>query len=663
VIRADRKEQPGLAARGRNLQAPPDLPTLPDVTATTTEVALSEQLAVGLDRLLRVSSIHAPSHPVIARMAAPVTASLQSLGALDGGVVLRIDDSGIELAGTTFPASHPAAARLRELLERGGVEGVEIAVDATSDALCELGRALRARSGALDPSREHGQLVLPPSLRILESRYGAARPSDSRRDVSRLLEEIFQGAFSKRGAADSTPGECIARPGREALAMARDTVAQVLDRMEADTASAAFEEQRAAIVRILSRMVRSAFSARNRISRGSLTVTRLFADMRDVLRSTSGDETASDLVECAISAAERVLLPLAAGRLSAGPVEEPRFAANPEGPAMESVARELERTLAAAAELDPEQLDCSAEHFSIALLVLGDSAPAGREQAVDRELLRAFAAVPEAERTVVLAEFVAASAGQHDPAPADRVLGRIARELRAQDPASFAATLSALVDALGPEGRAWLWPHVASELLLGLPPEARVVEEKLFAQFLALGSDELVRGSKRLLRMPCARGRPLPRVPRLVLEPPRVELYALYELVLALPESSGMDKLLIEAFRQHSSGSPVALAVAAVQPFDARARSLLKMLLQTRSGDLERRRELAAAAVQFLVDALSRVAPAQRGEPWVAAAVRALAALPGPASAEMLRRVRDERRWLVVPTWPAACRRHARSSR
>jgi hypothetical protein len=781
--------------------------------AAVPEMAPTEKLVVGLDRLLRICSVYSVDHPAVVRMAGPVVASLQALAPPGGSVKLRVsDEEGLEVADTLVGPTQPAAARLFELLESAGVEGFEIFREATVEHLYEVGRFLRTRPSGRVAEEGEEAAALPRTIRLVESRFGIGRNSGSRGEARRLLEEILHqlgvwargpgsdtgagpdagtgsgagagpgggpgrgpgagtgagGSGGAGGGADAATGAgtgdgtgtgagdgpgigaggglgsgagggggvgagaSVGRgggtgsggsagsgggagsgdgsgfgdgaagaesgvaveaeasgsvavaiegsgagsgagsgegsggpagsPRGTALAVVRRALRMVVAQIENEASGNLDPALRDSIVRLLTKVVRSVLEAPGELSRSSITVGRLLLQMREVLRKASGEETASAVVERALLAAEKHLLPNTVGRAPSPSFDETRPpAADADAEATMRIVRQIEEALATAGDFDPEQLACDDEFLAILLMLRCEAATGGPDPVVERELARALADLPDPRRCTSLVAFIASAGLGPDPAAADRTLSTIARALRRQDPVRFAVPLAEALDSLEPRRQVWLWPHVASELLLGLPPAAGETEEKLLAALLALPVGSLVEEASRLLRTSCARGGALENVVRRVLSPPLVELYDLYDSALTLPESSGIGELVLEAFRMHPPPLPAAKALSALPNLDGRARTLLRLLLAQRRGDEERRRELDQLAVRTLVDALVRHPPNQRDQLWVAEAVRALTALPSPESEALLRRVATEKRFFFLHSWPSRCRRIARS--
>lgn len=617
---------------------------------------------VVLDRLLRISAIYSAVHPAVARMAAPVVERLAALGAKEGCLLVAAGaDAGLEVGCAGVPATAPAAARLRALLDGAGIEGFELSAAASSDDLCELGRFLRTRPGA-DAEEPHDEPAgLPPTIRVVTSRFGAARSPRARGEIRRIVEQIVSAVLQPSDALDRTKaGGARGVVVRASLSVTRKVLLAVLSRIEEEAAGEIEPALRESIVRLLSGMVRSALDERADVTRGTLTVSRLLLEMREVLRRTSGEETATAVVERALTAAERLLLPVTAGHgAPIAPMATARPLSDPDAARAAAVVRRLEEAIAAAQALDAASFDCAAEHLGLVLHVRREGSIAGQEAAVDRELQKALAGASAAQQRAVLAGFIASASRMAEPERGDRVLIVVARALRQENAARFAELLVATLEELAPAECVWLWPHLASELLLGLPPGAAAVEEGLVAALLAAPARAFEADAGRLQRTLCARGGALPGVVRRIFGTLRVEFFALYEAALALPETSGIGELVLEAFRLRPPPLPAARALAVVPIMDGRARAVLRHLLQTKGSDAERRAELDAAAVRLLVDALARQPASQRGAQWVAEAVRVLTVLPGPEGAAMLRRVARERRWLLLPAWPGRCRRIA----
>ncbi|MDX2472592.1 MAG: hypothetical protein QNL91_02695, partial [Candidatus Krumholzibacteria bacterium] len=67
-------------------------------------------------------------------------------------------------------------------------------------------------------------------------------------------------------------------------------------------------------------------------------------------------------------------------------------------------------------------------------------------------------------------------------------------------------------------------------------------------------------------------------------------------------------------------------------------------------------------AILLLKSTLYRLPAERRGEPWVTEAIRWLGKLGTSKSRTVLKKILNEKKLLVIPAWPAACRDAARDA-
>src|SRR6185295_4576480 len=120
----------------------------------------------------------------------------------------------------------------------------------------------------------------------------------------------------------------------------------------------------------------------------------------------SGEETARIVVDRALASAEQLLLPLAEGRAGAALVDPSAiFPVEPDPPAMTDVLRRLEKLTNTEGALAAEGFDCGEEHLAILVHLRADVPALGQELAIDPQLVRALAAIPDAQRGAVIGGF------------------------------------------------------------------------------------------------------------------------------------------------------------------------------------------------------------------------------------------------------------------
>jgi hypothetical protein len=613
-------------------------------TALPTDAAASEEFAVSLDRLFRVATIYGATHPAIAQAAAPVLASVQRLaGPKNEAKVKLVDQGALDVAGTQLPKTFAAAQRLRERLERAGLSGVAVGVAVSPADLCALGDLLRRRPVQGDASDPDGTKSLPATIRPLASWFGI--PGEDGSATRARIEALVRKAF------ESHP------------------LAPPLLKTHGDIAFEAFELLRertepadATSLRSCVGALRTALEARAEKGIDQLTLLDLLREVREVLKAATGEATATAIVDAVLDFSEQYLLEGFAAKPGAKPLD---LLGARQDVVLERETQEVTRALGEAIGSAPvpaqSEFRCIAEYVSIQLQLLALACEPELLRAIESRLHAAFEQEGDREFDDALAGFVAEQCRDGEPARVDRSFAFLSGELRRGDPARFARLLAdglASGDARVVER---VWPHLANELVLGLPAEALGVERRLLDRLLETPPELFTSAAARVAQLACVRTE-LDGRPRLLFAPPRVELRLLFLALASVPDAKSFGALLLRELREAPLPLPGAQAFAALRHADDRERRFLLAFLR-QEGGANGAAALDRLAARTLVDALARLPVESRGEPWVVLAIGGLGALGSVEGDALLARVLSERRLFLFPTWPDVCRRKAREAR
>jgi hypothetical protein len=195
-----------------------------------------------------------------------------------------------------------------------------------------------------------------------------------------------------------------------------------------------------------------------------------------------------------------------------------------------------------------------------------------------------------------------------------------------------------------------LWVHLAQELLLSLGAQSDAVERRASRLLGQLDPEECDAAVAELAALPAIRSGTWNKS---TLAPMRRDLYGLYRALLRVGGPIADD--LAKSFAQRPPATSAAGAFLALRDDVRGARAWLeRFLAAARAGKEDA--ELLSHAGTILRTCLETLEAKRRAEPWVASAVAALRRLSSSGTDATLARIRGERRLLVLPGWPRACR-------
>lgn len=674
-------------------------------TAVTSNAAASEELAVALDRLFCAAAIYGSSHPTIESSAAAAVAAMKRLA--DAGVepVLRLAEDGeLDVAGGRLPATHAATHRLRDRLEHAGLNGIAFSPSVSVADLGALGNLLRRRPRAGAPGAIDGIVALPATIRPLESWFGI--PGVGSAATGPFIEELVGHAFEKRpiapallkehgevarrafelmrkqvlatdasgtthavDASDATyatgPGDATIPIGMSSSATSSTATSPLGSPKSAEPAR--FGGGREVALRACVGALKTVLESRAEKGIERVTLVDLLRDVREVLKAASGESTACAVVDAVLEASGQFLLEGFTDRSGPKPLKPVPPPLNPVDAA--AAAEDVAAALVAAVEPAPfpavGDFRCVAEYVSVQLHVLAKGSDADLARAIEVRLRAAFDDESGGELGDALAGFVRETIAAGDLARLDRAFAFLSCELRRRDRVRFAGLLAAVLEAAPdaelPKLVERLWPHLANELVLGLPGEALAVERRLFDALLRTPPALLSAGTPRVTPLGCCRAE-LDGSPRLLFSPMRGEFLLLFLAIANVPEAKSFLALLLRVLRESPPPLPGVEAFVVLRHGDDWVRRYLQAFLR-QEGGAGGAAQLDRLAARTLIDALSHQPVEARGEPWVAQAIVALGSLANPEGDALLERIVSERRLLLFPTWPDDCRRKAKAAR
>jgi hypothetical protein len=207
-----------------------------------------------------------------------------------------------------------------------------------------------------------------------------------------------------------------------------------------------------------------------------------------------------------------------------------------------------------------------------------------------------------------------------------------------------------------------LWPHLVNDLLLGLGPAPESAALNLWLKAGAADPVHVPDFASALSELSSSvSGEDSPGLRDLV----RIPVAKVVSVHGALMRSRLANRLgphLHRALLRNPDRDLTRLVLQALRDYDPKKRHLYVLLLDD-YGRSEPSPRLSWLAGEVIASAIDGLTSADRGETWVPEAVLGLPRLIGWDAEPLLRRILGDRRFLILPAWPAACRRAARTAR
>lgn len=313
---------------------------------------------------------------------------------------------------------------------------------------------------------------------------------------------------------------------------------------------------------------------------------------------------------------------------------------------LEALANSADRTVIAPAADRAEQL-------AVLLQLLLTTPDAAARAVIENRLREELPERPRRRERAVLLGALQKVLASGDAAAVDRLWPLLTPSLRRQTP--LGPLLLEVCRALPPASRSAIWPQVTNEILGGMEGEDVDTLRELSAWAGSLPEDAMRPELARLERLPALREG---AIARRLFQPPLAELRPVFAALLHGSRGETIAALLLEGLRAQPPPWPGAPALAFLRAQTARHRAFLAQWLRE-SGHDTHSPDLLATAGAIVGAGLRSLPRRQRHEPWVSEAVSSLGALPVAGAAELLTRIRREKRWRLLPAWPGPCRRAA----
>ena len=605
-------------------------------------------ILLAMDRLLTAGALYPEGH---GRFGAAVAEYRDAASSASGArpVVFEVDARVLRIQGEPIGPGQRGLERLLGLFDKLGILQVRIDADAPAVALHLLATRLLRQRREADANGHLKQAVfadLPAQVTVVPRTFRKRWSDDIDGRYLPVLETVLdeiEASFGDRAAGQAARGT-LERMFRVFLARSDEDGEATLCAPED---RAFFESMISSGPQALCRALRAIIARDGDL--GSLE--ELFDDSHEALASA------------AAQSALQLLLDAMAGSDRAREAEavEPEARRVDDDSAYTIPLAELQATFEAiAAESPPAAVLGAAdprEEISIhlAILALG-AAPAVARQAMaglwhaisrmrastDREFLR--------EKALSLLETA-------DTELLDLVLPRLAgpfRDRGVDDIADYWGSLA----AGSAERVALVWPHVVTELLRTEPETAMRGRSLLQSLATMLPPEAMLREASRFESLSTF----LPSsFNQALFYRPRPVLYPVYTALLRTSLGATFGQWLHEGWSRMPADTAGGLLTRIRGPYRPGERDLYDAVLE--HGQTEGEGSPPRALLDAVHLAVDRMPAGKRNQEWLPVAILVLGQWSPASSRRLLDRIERERRLLVLPAWPRACRRAARLTR
>mgnify|MGYP000853810645 FL=1 len=232
----------------------------------------------------------------------------------------------------------------------------------------------------------------------------------------------------------------------------------------------------------------------------------------------------------------------------------------------------------------------------------------------------------------------------------------IAQQLRSSESFSSLPFLVMLCRRLPTEAIARLWATIVNEMLLvGRSAEQRQLFAELARLVAAVPVASIREELLQLEEMAAVKGR---RIAADIFDSEVKEAYPVYAALLRTSTKTAIAARLLHSLGATSPDWFIAALAPLLDPSRQEHLQLLHAYLQAAPrGQFPT--PLRILAGQVVVERLPQIDEAARTEPWLAATIEATRELQVEGTRELLERIVSEKKMVVVPRWPAACRQAA----
>ncbi|MCB1184000.1 hypothetical protein KDM41_11255 [bacterium] len=626
-------------------------------------------LLEALDRMLTTGSYYPPGHAQYQAVADQCAAAVAAALGRHDSIEIEVTREGLVLGDVTVPATDRRAARLHELLEPLNQALLEIHAGLTAAELHEGLTTLKQHRKEFAATSEYQEVIIegmPETLTVTDrALYMRSRRGNGPQATESPLNLYFEPNTIPDSALVASPdGQGMER---EFLAVIRGLMlatenANIEDFRDADGQGVAEllgtwvpDEAVAGIQQIV--------AALELTNSDPMTLPALVDHAQAALKLTGQPE----LVKLVFERLRKTNL--ASKRASGRKLLENRPKPSRK-PTLFTLSRNELRELieavhaaAAEAEFDPESdiiAPAHADTLGICLQIL-HVAPTDELADGIAGMMQTILGNPELSETAlgVARGALKSIFRSEDAETTELVVEMITRPLRRSHPEVLGPLWSEVWDSLADaKARERAWPFVVNDVLIGLvwkdPAEKISLMQKISTQETRDRADLLL----RLEAQPALREKTLASN---AFHAPAPLLYNVHRLLLGSSMSEQHGPLLHRRLLHQRAHALASIMMDGLAEYSADRRNMYEAVLDqgVQGPIVPSMREVAG---RHLYGMMTRLPPERRGEKWVAEAVRWLGDLGDEKSGRLLERIANEKKFLFIPVWPAACRDAARTA-
>lgn len=202
------------------------------------------------------------------------------------------------------------------------------------------------------------------------------------------------------------------------------------------------------------------------------------------------------------------------------------------------------------------------------------------------------------------------------------------------------------------------WPFVVNELLMGMWWEDP--RQKL-ALYSALSTIKVAERTDLLMRLESLPALQEKILAKELFHVPAPLLYGVHQLLMASSLTEVHGPLMHQRLVHQKAHPLTAILMDGFVDYNHAHRQAYQAILK--QGVAEKIvPEMRETAIRHLKGTLNRLPAERRGEPWVTDAIQWLGKLGTSKTRTVLKKILNEKKLLVIPAWPAACRDAARDA-
>lgn len=604
-------------------------------------------------RIVKIGTYYPEGHVALDRAAHLFQHSLQSVAEARKSAVVDIRGRSFTLEDQEIPATTPALTELATLFDDLGIGRVEIDRAVPLKDVLQLVRTLLLQRAQLQGAKEFTKVRiadLPQSIRIVSREFlvdEAAIVVERGSDDGQNLDTVFQ-ALEKQGLNRRQIAQC-----RKLL----DLLAQRFTAQPIRTKglpAVGWSDVGKILARVASGALQTGEGGGRAVSHNDLeALSTIFNGLQEEV----DDQESRDTINLLVSVFNRGHLVKKPNATAEGAA---RKGLRPGDMGTDMTIADIhafvrEHGMAGGTAVTVAQLDrCDELAIVVQLLRLCSD-----DEAVGdvRRSLRDLLATSLPPRMVdVLIKGVLDLAEPPGVPHLQQTIADIVEQLRSSETFSSLPFLVMLCRRLPIVAIARLWATIINEMLLvGRSAEQRQLFAELARLVAAVPVATVREELLRLEEMAAVKGR---RIATDIFDSEVKEAYPVYATLLRTSTKTAIAARLLQGLGATSPDWFIAALAPLLDPSRQEHLQLLHAYLQAAPRE-QFPTPLRILAGQVVVERLPQVDEAARTEPWLVATIEATRELQVEGTRELLERIVSEKKMVVVPRWPAACRQAA----